>query len=271
MRDHGGYLQGNELSTMSHKQLMDSAKQSFLADINSSFDILQIDSSKIKDRQQLVETTLELIDFCESECPNDMVYQVNVESHSPKFHTEQNKEDLTEILTRSKAKDRIKFVSGNTGLCVYEDKNTGVINDETMSNLIWFTDSQKKFFIQHNCDYLNSSQMMHLRYLGAPIVNVAPEFGSIETKAIINFLHDNNLEKELDSLMNLAVKSGKWKKWFDRGDQKVSDMEILRVCGHYIFDDPFVKQLKLTYPEINGKIEKTLESTIMCQLGWLGW
>ena len=65
----------------------------------------------------------------------------------------------------------------------------------------------------HNTDYISDEALQSHPKLGIHAVNIAPEFGVIETKSIIEILEKNNLLKLRDRFLELSYKSKKWDKW----------------------------------------------------------
>ena len=43
-------------------------------------------------------------------------------------------------------------------------------------------------------------------------INIAPEFGVVETRSFIKILKDNKLDELLKNFLDLSYKSNKWKK-----------------------------------------------------------
>ena len=83
-------------------------------------------------------------------------------------------------------------------------------------------------------------------------INVAPEFGVVETRAIINVLKKNNLNELLDGFLNLSYKSKKWEKWvIDK--TKISKIKCSELSGHYIFSSKEFKIIKQKASEILSK------------------
>jgi len=93
-------------------------------------------------------------------------------------------------------------------------------------------------------------------------MNVAPEFGHIETKAYLELIRLEEKEVEngrlqdkssLKAVMSReAVNSGRWKKWLVgddvylsveavRGEEELIET-ICEICGHYTYEQEEVKQ-----------------------------
>lgn len=114
---------------------------------------------------------------------------------------------------------------------------------------------------EHNGDYLDDAILLEHPALGVTAMNVAPEFGTVETQAYLKLveaearLAEQGLIKEASqlgtALREEAVKSGRWKKWMVDGKDKLTPEEIFKdealthliteISGHYTFNNPRVK------------------------------
>ena len=79
-------------------------------------------------------------------------------------------------------------------------------------------------------------------FLGIQAVNVAPEFGTTETKTILNLMKNNRLYNLYDDFSNLCLKSKKWEKWLVK-DSSATDLEKVIISGHYLFSNPKGKEI----------------------------
>jgi len=112
---------------------------------------------------------------------------------------------------------------------------------------------------EHNADYLDDSILLQHPVLGITAANVAPEFGIVETAAYLELGMVEAAERDriapvsniIEILSNKAVSSQRWRKWMvgkskDASIEEVEGneelrMQITRICGHYVFDDPEVR------------------------------
>ncbi len=109
--------------------------------------------------------------------------------------------------------------------------------------LLEIFDKNNIFFKEHNADYLSDESLKWHPRLGIHAANVAPEFGVAETLCLLNLLKSNNLKKEMNHFIELAVESKKWIKWVI-DEKKLSDLQKSIICGHYIFNKPEVIEIK---------------------------
>jgi hypothetical protein len=72
---------------------------------------------------------------------------------------------------------------------------------------------------------------------------VAPEFGVIETKAILSWLEKSNLNEFKEKFLEISYNSKKWEKWMlPNSFTTKSDKAI--ISGHYVFSSPDFISLK---------------------------
>ena len=108
---------------------------------------------------------------------------------------------------------------------------------------------------EHNTDYLSNEALSWHPRLGIHAANVAPEFGVVETKAIIKIMNLLNLKELKDKFLKLSLNSGKWKKWMIKGSG-ATDYERSMIAGHYIFSNTEFIDLKNELKNILKKKKK---------------
>jgi len=140
------------------------------------------------------------------------------------------------------------FVVAQTGTKVMETRNVGSfgspyrIRGEMPSEIYvpQLVGRLKSFGVllkQHNTDYLTGETLRWLPMYGVSAANVAPEFGVTETRALLHVLEANGLLNLRDRFLELALASGKWRKWM-LDDTGASDRDRAVIAGHYVFSTP---------------------------------
>lgn len=265
-RDHGGLWQNNfekdQLFTL--HEAMESAKESYKIDIESGFDIIHIDTSvdihEKPDINSALSRIFGLYEFCESVAKKNgrkIEYEIGSEEQNGNGS---NNSDLEYIITSTKKFCSINnypqpiFVVVQTGTKVLETQNVGVFDSSFGNTNIthWNTEVQKMLEIcnknnimmkQHNTDYLSERTLRQHPKLGIHAANVAPEFGVEETLAFIKILRRYQLNNIIDSFIDLAYDSKKWKKWMIPNTIVGKEKKAI-IAGHYIFSDPHFIELK---------------------------
>jgi hypothetical protein len=108
----------------------------------------------------------------------------------------------------------------------------------------------------HNTDYLSNEALSWHPRLGIHAANIAPEFGVVETKKILEIMDDLKLDFLKKSFIKISLASKKWKKWMLK-DTKASDYDRAVISGHYIFSNAKFIEIKKELSKIL-KIKKKL-------------
>ena len=118
------------------------------------------------------------------------------------------------------------------------------IGDYSREKLIKQVEVGKKFDLickEHNGDYISPIVIKEKFDLGLDCINIAPEFGYIQTCAILENLSDE--KKEL--FFDICYKSDKWKNWVKSDYDPFSNKEdLIKISGHYVFSNQrFVEEI----------------------------
>ena len=256
-RDHGGPWQ-NELEKKQRMSLLDamqSAKDSYKADIDAGFDMLHIDPSvdiySKPNVDEILERVYELYDFCweySKQKKQDIIFEIGTEEQSGSNNTQEELEYTLEKMKIFCNKNNMpypSFVVIQAGTRVMETRNVGSFDSPVrvayelppeiqIPKMIEICDRFEIFMKEHNTDYLSDASLKWQPRLGIHAANVAPEFGVFETKALISVLKKNGFNDLLDSFLKTSYDSGKWKKWMLK-DSKANDNDKAVIAGHYIF------------------------------------
>ena len=286
-RDHGGPWQRNrELDEACPVEAaMEIAKKSFYADIEAGFNYLHIDPTKCPlpfEPEDTCNRTVELIKFCESsrklldKGPVD--YEVGTEDIKGGLTTNETFENFLESLTARLRDENLPVptcVVAQTGTLAKIDRNVGQFDRQQAEKLVQIAAKYGIGLKEHNGDYLSAVSCRAHPDIGIMAMNVAPEFGLVETDAC---LHLADLEQKLVRegwikkqdvsnlrllLLELTWKNSPWKKWMtgdikQLGHEKIESDRFLRtliarVCGHYVYDAPEISEARrILYDNINN-------------------
>lgn len=280
-RDHGGPWQRDKERNdhLPEDEAMEIAKESYKEDILNGFDLLHIDPTKDPDEMCKVvdidivfRRTVELIEYCEKVrkeygITKEIAYEVG---------TEETSGGLTSLDTYEGFIKRIKeyseehglpmpiFIVGQTGTLTRLTTNVGHFDYE---NAAMLSSIAKKYGVglkEHNGDYLSEDKLLAHLPLGITAMNVAPAFGTVETRALLELLNVEDKFKELgkiedasnlrEVMTHASIYSMKWKKWLtddvDMSNLEALDeatrLQITELCGHYTYSKP----------EVEAEIEK---------------
>ena len=274
-RDHGGPYQNNlEIdNNLSLKDAMESAKKSFEIDIANDFKIIHIDPSIDPsgnlETDEILARLKELYIFCietASRHNKEIIIEIGTEEQSGGTNTIEELEYSLNVITQFCKKNNIQnpfFVVVQTGTKVMETKNIGIFKEISenyeqshIPNLIKLCDKYGVYIKQHNTDYLDDDFLCKHPSFGIHAANVAPEYGVVETKKLLEILEQNNLKQLKYQFIELCVKSNKWAKWvIDKN--KLDDYQKTIISGHYSFSTPkFIEIKKKIANEIHTDILK---------------
>ena len=265
-RDHGGPWQ-NDLeikNKLNLEKAMQSAKNSFQADIDSGFHALHIDPSidihKSPSTDEILDRIFELYEFCcgyAKKKKKDIILEIGTEEQNGTTNSPNELADTRNQIYKfcdKKKYTRPSFVVIQSGTRVLETKNIGSfesplrIENELpveiqLLKMIEICKKYKIFMKEHNGDYLSDDSLKWHPKLGIHSVNVAPEFGVIESKSLVKLLTKFKLKKILSEYLEISYSSKKWKKWMLPNTQ-TNDYEKAIISGHYVFSDKKFLRLK---------------------------
>ena len=291
-RDHGGPWQNSAEveNKISWKNALIFAKKSFECDIDNDFKIIHIDTSKDIEKKIskkiALERFFELLEHCiyyASTKKKKIYFEIGTEEQNGSTNTTFELENTLINVSKFCSRNKIElplFVVIQAGTKVLEMKNVGSfesplrIENELpveiqLPKMIEICNRFGIFMKEHNGDYLTNESLSWHPKLGIHAVNVAPEFGVCETKALITVLKRFNLKKYLDNFLEISFNSKKWKKWMMK-DSVASDFDKSIISGHYVFsnnDFIFLKEkVKNFLYKKNVDLDKYLQSQIECSI-----
>ena len=263
-RDHGGPWQ-NELEkskNMNLKDAMQSAKDSYCADIDAGFHMLHIDPSVDIHSQpsadQILERVYELYDFSWSYAQQkgkDIIFEIGTEEQSGSNNSKEELEYTLESMRKFCKNNKLPFPSFiviQAGTRVMETKNIGSFDSPIrianelppeiqIPQMIDVCNKFGIFMKEHNTDYLSTDSLKWQPRLGIHAANIAPEFGVAETRAFISILKEGGHNDLVDEFLKISYESMKWKKWMMKNTD-ANDTDRAIIAGHYVFSsNEFIK------------------------------
>lgn len=265
-RDHGGPWQNTREKDLQLglRRAMDSAKSSYRADIEAGFQILHIDPSidihGEPDIDEILDRVFDLYEYCWTQAQQlhqEVIFEVGTEEQSGSTNSQEELDyTLNEInkFCRRNHFDPPAFVVIQCGTRVMEMRNVGSFDSPIrvaneipaeiqLPKMIEICNRHGIFMKEHNTDYLSDDALQWHPRLGIHAANVAPEFGVAESKALVNILEGNALEKLAERFLAIAYDSRKWEKWMLE-ETKATDRDRSLIAGHYIFSTPECVALK---------------------------
>ena len=250
-RDHGGEKQG---------QVEDDGMESFYNDAQH-FDLIHIDPFRVAtDISTAAAITDNMIKKIWSK-NQDIMYEVGTEEAIFKYQPEDLDRFLNYLynsLPRNQfTKIKYAVVQSGTGLDLSTRTNTGNFNKRRLKTFIKVVKNYGLMSKEHNGDYLIDSFDVEVRFeSGLDAINIAPEFGQIESEYYLEQCRkDNHI---FDRLYDICYNSGKWKKWVSNINRISKDQLIMTSC-HYVLSNPdFINEIKSQFPDSDRIIKKRI-------------
>ncbi len=245
IRDHGGPLQGS---------VPDDGSESMFNDCHF-FDGIHIDVwKKYQNIDEAIEITTMNILTCLS-IRNDIFFEVGTEEAIRKYEAE----DLDYILTtlRKNLPDhfhKIRYAVVQAGTSLKSTTNTGSYNKSRLQGMVDVCKKHGVMSKEHNGDYISQEDKLSKFSTGLDCINIAPEFGVIETETILR----NLTADEREQMFTICHDSKKWVKWVNKDFNPFDNKsETIKICGHYVRTHPFVDNIVVS-KNIKGEIEKDI-------------
>ena len=244
-RDHGGIGQGYK---------HDDGIESFMHDCRY-FDKIHIDPWKeYQNFDKGLQETIDCINFVHPQVgqQKQIKFEVGTEESIRRFEIDEL-EKLLIYLERSLESDifeNIEYVvvQSGVGLDLGKQNNTGTFDPDRLEKMIGVCKKFGKKSKEHNGDYLSNDEYKVRFDMGLDSINIAPEFGQLETMIYLNHMDSESIS----TWYELCLKSKRWEKWVDEyfipQDNK---RELIEICGHYLFSDNGFKKIK---PDIDTEI-----------------
>ena len=245
-RDHGGVGQG-------YKD--DDGYKSFRYDCEN-FDIIHIDPWKAYPNfDDGLKETLATINYIHNMNPNTL-FEVGTEEAIRKF-TPDELDKLLEELSHFEFFDNIKYavVQSGVGLDLGKRVNTGNFDLGRLKDFIRVCKRWGKLSKEHNGDYLTSEDVKVRFDVGLDSLNIAPEFGQLETLCYLEHMGD-----DIEDYYKICYDSKRWEKWVsDDFVPEDNKKELIKICGHYVLSNEKFKNIK---PNIDDKIKSTIKNKL---------
>lgn len=253
-RDHGGPKQGSHV---------DDGLASLKIDCQHVHAI-HLDPWMIcKTFQDGCTMTKDLIDFCYSS-NSKIKYEIGTEQTIFPYSAS----DLNTLITylkNSLSPDKyanIEFAVIQTGTSLIENTNTGTFNKSKLDEMVSICKLHSLKSKEHNGDYL-PHHLIHEKFDGGlDSINIAPEFGQIETQTYLEILRGSKL---VDTYFDICYNSGRWVKWVNKDfDPFLNKEKLINICGHYVLSDPrFLQEIKSVITEdIDAIVREKVMSTL---------
>jgi hypothetical protein len=258
MRDHGGPGQGDS---------KDDGLDSLAEDCNY-MDSIHIDPWKeYPTLEEGTRKTSELIKFCYSRNPN-LFFEVGTEESIRKFSPPELERviiGLKELLSEEEFRS-IRYLVIQSGTSLKGNLQSGEYSESRLRDMIEISNKFKMISKEHNGDYIPEKTIFEKFDIGLDCINIAPEFGLIETETYLDYLIKNWNFSGIEKFWKICLESKRWVKWVNESFDPVQNKkELIKICGHYVVSDPEFNSISSSFPGIDDEIIKR----ISCKIGKL--
>lgn len=199
--------------------------------------------------------TVDMINFC-YKLNSSIKYEVGTEQAIREFQPEELDLLLKDLKANLKPEvfSKIVYLVIQSGTSLKGNANTGQYSKERLSKMISVAKKWNLLSKEHNGDYIPASLIKEKMNLGLDSINIAPEFGLIETQAYL----DNGID--IEKFWNICYKSKRWEKWVDSSfDPFLEKLKLIKICGHYVLSSPEFIEIK---PDIDSIIKSNIKNKL---------
>ena len=245
-RDHGGPGQGYEY---------DDGVVSFHND-SKYLDIIHIDPWKAYPNfYEGVDKTIEHISKIHKSYPK-VLFEVGTEEAIRKF-TSNDLHKLLRNISDAGFIDMVKYavVQSGVGIDLGKRINIGKYDEARLSEFIDVCKYWNVLSKEHNGDYLTNEQIKMRFQRGLDSINIAPEFGQLETLCYLE-----EMGSDIEDYYNICYNSRRWEKWVSEDFiPHENKEELIKICGHYVLSD---KKFLFIKPDIDIKIKLAIKNKL---------
>jgi hypothetical protein len=245
-RDHSGPGQG---------QYDDNGISSLIDDCKY-LDLIHIDPwKKYSKYEEGLEWSIDMIKLCNALNPN-LKYEVGTEEAIRRFEPSELDKFLQDLKIKLNPKlfNNIIYLVIQSGTSLKGTTQTGEYDSSRLKDMILVAKKHNLLTKEHNGDYIPVSIIKEKFNLGLDAINIAPEFGLIETQTYLDNIKEDGI---LDKFFNICYESKKWVKWVNKDfDPFTNKIDLIKICGHYVLSSPqFLFEIKSQFPNIDKQIK----------------
>mgnify|MGYP003131767902 CR=1 FL=1 len=245
-RDHGGPGQG---------YYSDGGYESFKFD-SKRFDIIHVDPWKLfSNYNNGLNQTIHYMKYIHK-INSNILFEVGTEEAVRSF-TPKELDKLLKSLSDFNFFDNIKYavVQSGVGLDLGKRINTGTFDGGRLKEFVDVCKNWNVLSKEHNGDYLTNEDIKVRFDIGLDSLNIAPEFGQLETLCYLEHMGD-----DIEDYYQICYQSNRWKKWVDNDFVPENNKkELIKICGHYVLSDKKFLSIK---PDIDDKIKNTIKNKL---------
>lgn len=219
-------------------------------------DYIHIDPwKKYPNYEDGLEWTLKMIEFCYELNPN-IQYEIGTEQAIREFNVDELDTLVSDINKRLPFQifKKITHLVIQSGTSLKGNVNIGEYNSERLQGMVEVASKWGLISKEHNGDYIPTELIKEKMSAGLDSINIAPEFGLIET---ISYIESNI---DIDKFWKICYDSNRWVKWVDDSFDPINQKEdLIKICGHYVLSHPDFISIK---PNIDDVIKQNVKKKL---------
>ena len=199
--------------------------------------------------------TVKMIEFCYELNPN-IQYEIGTEQAIREFDVDELDKLVSDVNKRLPFQifKKITHLVIQSGTSLKGNVNTGEYNSERLDGMVEVASKWGLISKEHNGDYIPVELIKKKMSKGLDSINIAPEFGLIET---ISYIKSNI---NIDKFWKICYDSKRWVKWVDGSFDPISQKEdLIKICGHYVLSHPDFISIK---PDIDDVIKQNIKKKL---------
>ena len=103
--------------------------------------------------------------------------------------------------------------------------------------------------------------------MGLDAINIAPEFGLIETQTYLDQMDINS--DVFNQFWRICYNSKRWEKWVNSDFDPIQNkIDLVKISGHYILSNPEFEKIKSNYPNIDSVIKQQVINKLNSLYGY---
>ena len=209
------------------------------ADLENDFDLIHIDYCHYKgSNENRLKESKKAIEFCKSLNENILIEIGTDENLGDKFALN-SLDDIENEIDYFSTFSKPEYFVVQTGSLVMEINQVGSFNTEFCREVSSIIRSKGLKFKEHNADYLSADEISIRRDI-IDAMNIAPQFGAIQTGIVINKCLSYGIN--YDDWANVIYKGKKWKKWLNNNSAN-NKFLCINIAGHYHFSTDEYKRI----------------------------
>jgi hypothetical protein len=218
-----------------------------------NFDLIHVDPwKKYPDYKEGLRETADMIAYASGMNPN-LRFEIGTEESIRKFEADELHELLTDLhfYLGNDLYKKVVYLVIQSGTSLSGTTQTGYYDKKRLQGMVNLCRKHKILSKEHNGDYMSINVMKEKFSLGLDAINIAPEFGVLETKVYLRNAASN--PEVLEDFYQICLKSKKWEKWVYRSFKPEDNkLKLIEICGHYV----------LSYPEFLEKVKSKMHLDI---------